>query len=234
MIVPENMEAKISDHAMQCRLNKITEISDVLNECNKIIDNLSERLHWDKKHLLSQNITRAQCPFNTHHVVKVGDLDQHKHKCYLKKIGFTPFESSSAFYSNDKSLVVSITADDMNSNQKNFAIPSDLHEYMYTPEERLNQYNADIKITSLKRKAERDQFESDLSESTQDSKEMTADNQKSELELLAEQRDYKRRRQSYRAKNVHITKRTPIEITREIINNRMQELENMYQETSET
>ena len=48
------METKISDHTMQCRLNKINEISDVLDDCNKIIDNLSERLHWDKKHLLSQ------------------------------------------------------------------------------------------------------------------------------------------------------------------------------------
>lgn len=30
--------------------------------------------------------------------------------------------------------------------QKDFAIPSDLHVYMYTPEERLNQYNSDIKV----------------------------------------------------------------------------------------
>ena len=42
--------------------------------------------------------------------------------------------------------------------------------------------------------------------------ETTSGNQRSELEILAEQRDYKRRRQSYRAKNVHITKRTPIEV----------------------
>jgi U11/U12 small nuclear ribonucleoprotein SNRNP48 len=42
--------------------------------------------------------------------------------------------------------------------------------------------------------------------------ETTSGNLKSELELLAEKRDYKRRRQSYRAKNVHITKRTPIEV----------------------
>ena len=35
---------------------------------------------------------------------------------------------------------------------------------------------------------------------------------KSRYELLAEQRDYKRRRQSYRAKNVHITKRSAVEV----------------------
>lgn len=32
------------------------------------------------------------------------------------------------------------------------------------------------------------------------------------LKQLKEQRDYKRRRQSYRAKNVHITRRTPVQV----------------------
>jgi hypothetical protein len=35
---------------------------------------------------------------------------------------------------------------------------------------------------------------------------------KSHLDALAEMRDYKRRRQSYRAKNVHMTKRTNVEV----------------------
>lgn len=35
---------------------------------------------------------------------------------------------------------------------------------------------------------------------------------KSHLELIAEMRDYKRRRQSYRAKNVHITKKSYTEV----------------------
>ena len=37
--------------------------------------------------------------------------------------------------------------------------------------------------------------------------------EKSKLELLAEQRDYRRRRTKYRAKNVHITKRTPLQVS---------------------
>lgn len=35
---------------------------------------------------------------------------------------------------------------------------------------------------------------------------------KSHLEIMAEMRDYKRRRQSYRAKNVHITKKSYTEV----------------------
>ncbi len=51
-----------------------------------------------------------------------------------------------------------------------------------------------------------------------------AEQSKSEIEKLQEMRDYKRRRQTYRAKNVHITKKTPTATARDIINTRMEEL----------
>ena len=41
---------------------------------------------------------------------------------------------------------------------------------------------------------------------------VSEDKPKSQLEILAEMRDYKRRRQSYRAKNVHITKKSYTEV----------------------
>ncbi|XP_063306599.1 U11/U12 small nuclear ribonucleoprotein 48 kDa protein isoform X2 [Pelobates fuscus] len=47
---------------------------------------------------------------------------------------------------------------------------------------------------------------------------------KSHLEIMAEMRDYKRRRQSYRAKNVHITKKSYTEIIRDVISVHMEEL----------
>jgi len=50
--------------------------------------------------------------------------------------------------------------------------------------------------------------------------------QKTALELLAEKRDYKRRRQTYRAKNTHITKRTPTQVARDTIFMRLDELNN--------
>ena len=42
------------------------------------------------------------------------------------------------------------------------------------------------------------------------------------VEEMAALRDYRRRRQSYRAKNVHITKKSHTEIMREVINNQME------------
>nr|XP_010310192.1 PREDICTED: U11/U12 small nuclear ribonucleoprotein 48 kDa protein [Balearica regulorum gibbericeps] len=53
---------------------------------------------------------------------------------------------------------------------------------------------------------------------------------KSHLEILAEMRDYKRRRQSYRAKNVHITKKSYTEVIRDVIGVHMEELSNQWQE----
>ncbi|XP_051465941.1 U11/U12 small nuclear ribonucleoprotein 48 kDa protein isoform X2 [Apus apus] len=55
---------------------------------------------------------------------------------------------------------------------------------------------------------------------------------KSHLEILAEMRDYKRRRQSYRAKNVHITKKSYTEVIRDVIGVHMEELSNHWQEES--
>ncbi|XP_053570697.1 U11/U12 small nuclear ribonucleoprotein 48 kDa protein isoform X2 [Bombina bombina] len=53
---------------------------------------------------------------------------------------------------------------------------------------------------------------------------------KSHLELMAEMRDYKRRRQSYRAKNVHITKKSYTEIIRDVIGVHMDELSNHWRD----
>ncbi|XP_071770055.2 U11/U12 small nuclear ribonucleoprotein 48 kDa protein [Centroberyx gerrardi] len=53
---------------------------------------------------------------------------------------------------------------------------------------------------------------------------------KSHLELMAEMRDYKRRRQSYRAKNVHITKKSYTEVIREVIDVHSGELSRQWRE----
>ncbi|XP_060905529.1 U11/U12 small nuclear ribonucleoprotein 48 kDa protein [Labrus mixtus] len=53
---------------------------------------------------------------------------------------------------------------------------------------------------------------------------------KTHLELMAEMRDYKRRRQSYRAKNVHITKKSYTEVIREVINVHSAELTRQWRE----
>ncbi|KAJ1200536.1 hypothetical protein NDU88_004359 [Pleurodeles waltl] len=72
-----------------------------------------------------------------------------------------------------------------------------------------------------------DLFEDLTAKVNQDGEQKTP---KSHLELLAEMRDYKRRRQSYRAKNVHITKKSYTEVIRDVINVHMEELVHHLQE----
>ncbi|XP_074539773.1 U11/U12 small nuclear ribonucleoprotein 48 kDa protein [Halichoeres trimaculatus] len=57
---------------------------------------------------------------------------------------------------------------------------------------------------------------------------------KTHLELMAEMRDYKRRRQSYRAKNVHITKKSYTEVIREVIGVHSNELARQWREEEES
>ncbi|XP_019719411.1 U11/U12 small nuclear ribonucleoprotein 48 kDa protein isoform X1 [Hippocampus comes] len=56
---------------------------------------------------------------------------------------------------------------------------------------------------------------------------------KTHLELMAEMRDYKRRRQSYRAKNVHITKKSYTEVIREVIQVHSEELARQWKDEHE-
>lgn len=51
------------------------------------------------------------------------------------------------------------------------------------------------------------------SSSVKEEKEEVDTRGKTYLQLLKEKRDYKRRRQKYRARNVHITRRTPTEVS---------------------
>nr|XP_061812898.1 U11/U12 small nuclear ribonucleoprotein 48 kDa protein-like isoform X1 [Nerophis lumbriciformis] len=56
---------------------------------------------------------------------------------------------------------------------------------------------------------------------------------KTHLERMAEMRDYKRRRQSYRAKNVHITKKSYTEVIREVIKVHSEELGRQWKDEHE-
>lgn len=67
-------------------------------------------------------------------------------------------------------------------------------------------------------------------------KKPNADEQRppSELELKSQMRDYKRRRQSYRAKNVHITRKSYTEILREVIENQTDYLKQLQAADGDT
>ncbi|KAJ3093055.1 U11/U12 small nuclear ribonucleoprotein 48 kDa protein [Quaeritorhiza haematococci] len=74
----------------------------------------------------------------------------------------------------------------------------------------------------------------DILERVQKRKAEQAEDDKSKLQKLADQRDYKRRRKSYRAKNVHLTQRTPTQVFRDLIAAYMEEIANNDTRSSPT
>ncbi|XP_046839696.1 U11/U12 small nuclear ribonucleoprotein 48 kDa protein-like [Xenia sp. Carnegie-2017] len=204
-----HMDAEKSDTVIRARLNKINELSEILKNSDRFIEKISQRFKWNAESR-SQNEGSDEWMLHKQPMMRSCDLEGNK--------------SSKNFYENSN-VVISLERKDTDSKEQ--LIPAQLQPFAFTPEERLHQYNLDVNMSKSKREADHKKVHCDLSELTNldDKEETPIEGKKSELEILAEQRDYKRRRQSYRAKNVHITKRSPLEITREIINNRMQELQ---------
>ncbi|EDV20454.1 uncharacterized protein TRIADDRAFT_61126 [Trichoplax adhaerens] len=116
----------------------------------------------------------------------------------------------------------------------NYALSPDKMACIFTPEQRLAIYEDIIKrVNAMKPKtrATLEELQIDF-DTIQELCNNNTDKTKSHLEVLAEQRDYKRRRQTYRAKNVHITKRTPTQVHRDLIELQMKYLESMIGDSS--
>ncbi|XP_067838071.1 U11/U12 small nuclear ribonucleoprotein 48 kDa protein isoform X2 [Heptranchias perlo] len=106
-----------------------------------------------------------------------------------------------------------------------------------TPADRLAIYEHVVKETSQQRtKSSSVENDSDLyvDLAAKLSRDDEQKGPKSHLEILAEMRDYKRRRQSYRAKNVHITKKSYTEIIKDVINVHMEELSRQWKDQNDS
>ncbi|KAJ8354179.1 hypothetical protein SKAU_G00217460 [Synaphobranchus kaupii] len=105
----------------------------------------------------------------------------------------------------------------------------------FTVADRLALYNHVVKETgqqrALTKPVENDDLYVDLVAKLKKDEEQNGP--KSQLEVMAEMRDYKRRRQSYRAKNVHITKKTYTEVIREVIDVHSGELARLWEQEDE-
>ncbi|XP_072176180.1 U11/U12 small nuclear ribonucleoprotein 48 kDa protein-like [Diadema setosum] len=95
-----------------------------------------------------------------------------------------------------------------------------------SPTERLALYETTLEKCQARRREEQDYTDLELNlDQDQNDDDNAGGKPKSRLEVLAEMRDYRRRRQSYRAKNVHITRKTKTDVMREIIDTHMKFLE---------
>ncbi|XP_068705639.1 U11/U12 small nuclear ribonucleoprotein 48 kDa protein-like [Montipora foliosa] len=134
-----------------------------------------------------------------------------------------------------KFLAVSIAKENFQARveqaRKRISLPMDRVISEFTPQQRLSMYEHVIQVSNAKREVKKQELEVELESKSNDTTGGDGQGQpKSRYELLAEQRDYKRRRQSYRAKNVHITKRSAVEVMRDLIETQMNVLETQLKE----
>jgi len=113
---------------------------------------------------------------------------------------------------------------------KEIPLPMDRVINELSPQQRLAVYEHVIQKSKAKREGQKEEVDLEVASDPNNDKDAEGGQPKSRFEVLAEQRDYKRRRQSYRAKNVHITKRSAVEVMRDLIETQMQVLEMQYKD----
>ncbi|XP_075069137.1 U11/U12 small nuclear ribonucleoprotein 48 kDa protein [Mixophyes fleayi] len=231
----------------------LRELKDFTERCRGRLTELLQELGWEQETTGGEQET-AVCPYDANHRMPRSSLEKHVVICRRRNLGYNKEEAevydSKFFYEKAKVTSISLDKDkqfEIIQDAKNSA-PStsedgswDKREYSSSPVEvPLNHKRAICDLTSADRlaiydyvlqetkkqrsvaeKNESDLFEDLTSKINQDDEQKCP---KSHLEIMAEMRDYKRRRQSYRAKNVHITKKSYTEIIRDVINLHMEEL----------
>ncbi|GFS39901.1 hypothetical protein TNIN_163121 [Trichonephila inaurata madagascariensis] len=233
------------------RMKFIEDLDSYILEKNQSLSNICNELEWTEESLLDEK--KVQCPCDPNHWVVESSLSPHIKACSWVKDGYLKEEvekqpPDSEFFYKTAPSVIPITID--KETQANILIENGLIEKKLLDEmpdvpktvdgsrvdlnleQRLAIYDHIIKEAKKNNASESVTLEDLMFDF--EKKEDQEDKPKSQLEILAEQRDYKRRRQSYRAKNVHITKKSYTEILKELIENQTNMLAFMQkQEASE-
>ncbi|XP_026556824.1 U11/U12 small nuclear ribonucleoprotein 48 kDa protein isoform X1 [Pseudonaja textilis] len=201
---------------------------------------------------------KVTCPYDANHQMPKSSLEKHMISCRLRKLEYSKEEEakmydSTFFYDKgnipkvqmDKDLQFDIIKKAMAKECGNYCpgtyssqpveVPQNHKRYIcdLTQADRLAIYDYVLAETKNQRsRSHPTENDSDLfvdlaAKVNQDDGQKGP---KSHLEILAEMRDYKRRRQSYRAKNVHITKKSYTEVIRDVIGVHMEELNTHWQE----
>ena len=174
-----------------------------INRCEEIFDSLLTQCQLDKEKFISKYEV-----WKTNSVQSSIKLEEnHSNEGVIKQTGF--------YDSNFQPNIIQLAP--VCNNLSSFEqYDIDIRQSMFW-RKKLEEQQQKTKINKKNFKINEDvedyeqKLEEMLNKSSKKSKEQTP------KEILAKQRDYKRRRQKYRAKNVHITKRTPKQISKDLV-----------------
>ncbi|TRY97551.1 hypothetical protein DNTS_000352 [Danionella cerebrum] len=204
---------------LQERLRCLQEFTSFTESCQTELDDLFEALGWNPE--AEMHAARMEvCPYDPNHTAPQDRMEKHKAVCRLTQMGYSKEEQDemydpSVFY--EKANVPSITLD-------KYTLQQIILQKQQTTGLLQSGESTDLLEVPLNHKRA-------LCDLTVEDRLAVYDH--SRLEVLAEMRDYRRRRQSYRAKNVHITKKTYTEVIREVIDVHSEELGKIWREEEE-
>ncbi|KAH9383673.1 hypothetical protein HPB48_025439 [Haemaphysalis longicornis] len=217
------------------RKTDLQNLKSLIQTSEKQLNAILESLKWSKDDVLKKT-GYVMCPYDPGHTMPAASLNAHLDLCAYLREGYSRQEKEAAppsshfFYTNSTSVVPVLI--DMETQTKiitNAALRGDVPAEVcqkvksgvpltmercfseLTPPERFAIYDHVVERGKATNKTSSVRLE-DLQVDFE--KKPTADEQRppSQLELKSQMRDYKRRRQSYRAKNVHITRKTYTEL----------------------
>ncbi|XP_068425117.1 U11/U12 small nuclear ribonucleoprotein 48 kDa protein [Clinocottus analis] len=254
------MSESSETQSVEQRLQRLKELNDFTEDARKQLDAMFEALGWSMDYNYNRD-AMVQCPYDADHRVPVTSMERHKASCSRRKMGYSAEEEAemcdpSVCYENSNS-VRSFTMDKSTQHQvilqARAAAPLMRMEGVFwqgqysgqpvdvpqnhkrsvcdlTVADRLALYEHAVQRGEAACGGNEDLYVDLVSKLQKDEDQ---NEPKTHLELMAEMRDYKRRRQSYRAKNVHITKKSYTEVIREVIRVHSGELSRQWREEEE-
>ncbi|XP_064473598.1 U11/U12 small nuclear ribonucleoprotein 48 kDa protein-like [Ornithodoros turicata] len=231
---------------IEAREKQLRKIESFVNKTEKSLNSLLSSLNWTKERILKK-VNYVTCPFDPGHKMPQSSLEKHVELCSWLRDGYSRSDkekelpSSDFFYKNSTSVVpVHI---DRETQQKILTqaafrgdVPAEACQQVkdvprtmercfaeFTPSERFAIYDYVVECARAANRGATIRLE-DLQVDFEKKPNADGEHTPSHLEIKSQMRDYKRRRQSYKGKNVHITRKSYTEVMKEVIENQTEYL----------
>ena len=191
------------------------------------VTDILNKMSWSEESI-KQGSKLQPCDINSHHFIPSSSVEKHKHKCLYRSKGYTDSElteeeSSHFFYEKATDVIQLNISRETQSHilmvqEEDLPLTTKRSLVELSPQQRLKMYDYCVSVATSQHPSDRVSNEfcifSDQGRSSQQPP--------SKLELLAMERELKRRRQSYKNKSVHQGNKSYKEVIRELLQNQME------------
>jgi len=203
---------------------------ETVEKAQIVIDRFKAKLEWNKEFKLKL----VQCPHDSNHWVSSKNLQKHASKCKWKVLGYTSDEvneiQESENMSNSKSHgIIQKLFPDLNPME---LLTYEKYTTLLTSQQRLQLYDESVSLCKNVIK-DNDPFLYENLDKDALKKLSSKNASPSNINIIKELRDFKRRRRTYRAKNVAVTKRSYTEVLRDVLKTHMENLQQSLETTKD-